>query len=190
MDYETKCISRKNIRAISTFIRKYFKIRTIRFPVMKVLDKLVDEFEDILVYEILPDDKFENNVMAFIETDDYCSYSIKIRESVYNGALEEKGDCLGFINHEISHFILMYIFGMKPIVNCNIGTNNIIPTYKSMEWQAKALCGELMIPFEKCKNRDLDYIIKVTGSSREQALYFKRNVCKTYKKKKNVLLLQ
>lgn len=184
MDYETKGISRKKIRIIARIIRKYLKIRTIRFPVMNVLEQLVVEFEDILVYEVLPDEKFDKNVMAFIETYDYCSYNIKIRESVYIGALDKKGDCLGFINHEIAHFILMHIFGMKPIINCNTGTDRCIPAYKSMEWQAKALCGELMIPYEKCMNRDLDNIIKVTGSSREQALYFKSKVCKKVKNEK------
>ena len=72
MDYETKGISRKKIRIIARIIRKYLKIRTIRFPVMNVLEQLVVDFEDILVYEVLPDEKFDKNVMAFIETYDYC----------------------------------------------------------------------------------------------------------------------
>ena len=142
MDYETKGISRDKIRIIAKILRKYFNIRTIRFPVMTILDLLVEEFEDILVYEVLPDEKFDKDVMCYIETFDYCTYTIKIRESVYIGALENKGDCLGFINHEISHFILMHICGLKPIINCKTGSNTCIPAYKSMEWQAKALCGE------------------------------------------------
>ena len=65
MDYESrKSLSRTQIRAISQFIRKVLKIKTIKFPVLKVLEKLVDKFPNNLYYRVLSDDEFETNVMA------------------------------------------------------------------------------------------------------------------------------
>lgn len=48
-----------------------------------------------------------------------------------------------------------------------------------MERQAKALCGELMIPYEVFYlNKDIDDISTRTDSSYSQARYFIKVVCK------------
>ena len=47
-----------------------------------------------------------------------------------------------------------------------------------MEWQAMALCGEIMIPYEKCKNYSFNQIVSRTYSSDEQTKYFLRWVVK------------
>ena len=182
MDYEA-CVglSRAKIRELSKFIRKVFKIKTLKFPVLKFLCILEEKYEDILYVDIEPDDYFEDNVMAYLEKEEYM-YCIHIRESVYVGAVDGKGDCLGFINHEICHFILIHIFGIgpsnpNPIYTRTVRTNPI-PKYKSMEWQAKALCGELMIPYERCKKLTFKQIVFRTGSSKEQVNYFLDKVIK------------
>ena len=181
MDYEARIgLSREKIRILSVFVRKILQVRTLKFPVLKVLDKLEILFPDNFYYVSEEDSLFEKNVPAYIEQEGENEYCIHIKQSVYDGALKGRGDCLGFINHEIAHFCLIHIFDIGP-KNIKFGNSIIysrepkegkIPPFKSMEWQAKALCGELMIPYEKCKDMSYWEIISKTKSSMEQAAYF------------------
>ena len=107
-------------------------------------------------------------------------YSIRIRETVYEKAIKGDRACLGFICHEMCHFILIHIFCIGPIlIKAENGlayarqvNDYELPYFKSMEWQAKALCGELMIPYEKCKNYSFKQIVSRTNSSDKQTEYF------------------
>lgn len=187
MDYESrKSLSRTQIRAISQFIRKVLKIKTIKFPVLKVLEKLVDKFPNNLYYRVLSDDEFETNVMAELIPEGNDFYCIRIRETVYEKAVNGDRARLGFICHEMCHFILIHIFEVGPVTYVNKSgliyarsfKDKELPRYKSMEWQAMALCGELMIPYEKCKYYSFKQIVGRTNSSNEQTRYFLRWVVK------------
>ena len=114
MDYEPCVIlGRDQIRLISKFFRKLVKVRTIRFPVLKVLDILETKFPNNLYYLIDEDDNFDSNVMAVLETEDYEHFCIRIRQSIYDKALLVDGASLGYICHEMCHFILIYVFCLK-----------------------------------------------------------------------------
>ena len=187
MDYETSTIvDRSQIRMISILFRKMFKIKTILFPVLKVLELLVNRFEKNLYYDVQEDDKFPRKVMAELVIEDTDKYCIRIRQSVFDKALNGERASLGYICHEMCHFFLIYVVGIGPKIY--IAEDNMVyartiddrttPAYKSTEWQAKALCGEVMIPYEKCKNYSLEEIISKTQSSTEQARYFINRVVK------------
>ena len=181
MDYEARIgLSREKIRILSVFVRKILQVKTLKFPVLKVLDKLELLFPENFYYVSEEDCFFEKSVPAYIEQEGPNEYCIHIKQSVYDGALKGRGDCLGFINHEIAHFCLIHIFNIGPksikfgnsIIYSREPKEGKIPPFKSMEWQAKALCGELMIPFDKCKDMSYWEIIYKTNSSGEQAAYF------------------
>lgn len=187
MDYEPRVIlGRDQIRLISKFFRKLVKVRTIKFPVLKVLDILETKFPDNLYYLIDEDANFDSNVMAVLETEDYEHFCIRMRQSVYDKALLGDGASLGYICHEMCHFILIYVFGIGPKLYTSPSGMTLAKTvtakpqkaYLSMEWQAKALCGEVMIPYERCKNYDLREIVTKTNSSYDQARYFLNYVVK------------
>ncbi|HBF67803.1 MAG TPA: hypothetical protein DDW20_00565 [Firmicutes bacterium] len=187
MDYESRLsLNRIQVREISKFARRLLKIKTVNFPVLKALEKLIDKFPKNLYYRILPDDDFETNVMAELVPDGSDVYCIKIRETVYEKAVYGDRANLGFICHEMCHFILIYIFDAGPVLYANesglVYTRKFkdkeLPRYKSMEWQAMALCGEIMIPYEKCKNYTFKQIVSRTNSSDEQTKYFLRWVVK------------
>ena len=187
MDYESRLsLSRMQIREISKFARRLLKIKTIKFPVLKALEKLIDKFSNNLYYRVLSDDEFETNVMAEIVPEGNDVYCIKIRETVYEKAVNGDRASLGYICHEMCHFILIHIFDAGPVMHVDkIGLaytrsfkDNELPRYKSMEWQAMALCGEIMIPYEKCKNYTFKQIVSRTDSSNEQTKYFLRWVVK------------
>lgn len=187
MDYESRLsLSRMQIREISKFVRKLLKIKTVKFPVLKALEMLIDKFPNNLYYRILPDDEFEVNVMAELVLEENNVYYIKIRQTVYEKAVKGDRASLGFICHEMCHFILIHIFDAGPVLYK--GENGLtyartlndkeLPRYKSMEWQAMALCGEIMIPYEKCKNYSFKQIVSITESSNEQTKYFLKWVVK------------
>ena len=52
-------------------------------------------------------------------------------------------------HYTMSHIFLFKI-GFKPIYERSFD-NNKLPAYCSVEWQAKALCAEVMIPFDESK---------------------------------------
>lgn len=181
MDYESRItLGRIQIRNIANFTRKMLKINTIKFPVLKALEKLIDKFPNNLYYQIFSDDEFERNVMAELVPEDEDFYCIRIRETVYEKAVNGDRASLGYICHEMCHFILIHIFNAGPRMYIDENEihyarrfgDNALPRCKSVEWQAKALCGEIMIPYEKCKNYSLKQIVNITKSSNEQASYF------------------
>lgn len=181
MDYEASIpLSRLQIREISKFARKMLKIKTIKFPVLKALEMLIDKFPKNLYYHVLPDSDFEPKVMADLNSEENNMYSIRIRETVYEKAIKGDRACLGFICHEMCHFILIHIFdvgpllvrGEKGLVYARRVKDFELPYCSSMEWQAMALCGELMIPYEKCWNYSFKQIVSKTNSSDKQTEYF------------------
>lgn len=183
MDYEAKIgLDRSTVRKIAYFIRKMLDIKTIKFPVLKALGKLENKFDSCLYCSVLPDTDFEYKVMAEMVPEGDNKYCIKIRQTVYNDAAQGKRSSLGFICHEMCHFILVHVFNIGPKMQENdpvfARSVNKIPAYKSMEWQAMALCGEIMIPYDECKDYTFKEIVSATESSDAQAQYFLNHVVK------------
>ena len=103
--------------------------------------------------------------MANCKANEDGGYTIVIKDSVYDGAYRcGSGACLGFICHELCHVFLFFI-GFTPIFEISF-ENNILPAYCSVEWQAKALCGELMIPYEESKGLTSKEIQRKYGVSK------------------------
>lgn len=148
MDYETKPTSRKDIRRFAPIMREVFNIPpTGRFPVLEVLDKIPDVFNGSN-YVIVEDHELPPRTMAQCTPNDAGGFTIEIKKSVYMGAYKKHiGAFLGFICHEICHLFLFYI-GFVPIYARSF-EDGTLPAYRSVEWQAKALCGEVMIPFSE-----------------------------------------
>ncbi len=171
MDYETKPLTRKEIRKLVPYYRELFDAPASGpFPVLEALEKIPDVFKGSN-YEIVEDDELKPNVMAQCSPNESGGFTIKIKESVYVGAYEKNvGAFLGFINHEICH-VFLFSVGFTPVYKCSFG-NNTIPAYRSVEWQAKALNGEVMIPYDECKNMSKKDIIKNYHVSKSFVNYF------------------
>lgn len=177
MDYKTKPLTRREIRALAPYYRELFDVpATGPFPVLKALEKLPDVFEGSN-YEVVEDKDLEPKVMAQCSPNEIGGFTIKIKESVYQGAYENGvGAFLGFINHEMCHVFLFEI-GYTPIYERSF-ENNTIPAYRSVEWQAKALDGEVMIPYEECKDMSESEIEEKYHVSKSFAKYYKKNLKK------------
>ena len=148
MDNETKPTSRDDLRRYSVYFRKLFDVpETGPFPVLEALDKVSEVFEGSN-YTIVEDKQLPPQTMAQCSPNDLGGFTIEIKESVYKGAYEHNvGALLGFICHEICHVFLFEI-GFTPIYARSLEKGEI-PAYRSVEWQAKALCAEVMIPYEE-----------------------------------------
>lgn len=148
MDYQTKPTSRCDLRKYAKIFRRLFNVpQTGAFPVLEILDRISDVFEGSNC-EIVEDGKMPPQTMARCVPNSNGGFTIEIKESVYTGAYEKKiGAFLGFICHEICHVFLFYA-GFTPLFERSF-KNNELPAYCSVEWQAKALCAEVMIPYDE-----------------------------------------
>lgn len=158
MDYLTNPTSRKDLRRLATYLRKLFDVSLSgEFPVLMSLERIGDVFKNCKC-EVVEDNKLPPKTMARCFQNDDGGFTIEIKESVYVGAYEKGiGACLGFICHEICHVFLFKI-GFVPIYERSFDDNKL-PAYCSVEWQAKALCAEVMIPFDESKGMSRKAII-------------------------------
>ena len=147
MDYKTKPTSRKDLRRYAKFVRRLFDVpETGPFPVLQALDRVSDVFKDCS-YAVVEDRSLPPQTMCRCVPNNMGGFIIEIKQSVYDGAYEKGiGAFLGFICHEICHIFLFKI-GFVPLYERSF-EDNTIPAYCSVEWQAKALCGELTIPYD------------------------------------------
>lgn len=167
MDYLTKPNTRKGIRALSKVFRYIFDVgENEKFPVLDALEKLHDKFPNA-DWEVVPDDELPKNVPASCDFND-GNFLIRIKETVYKGAYEnEIGGYRNHIVHEICH-VFLYNIGYIPIMQRSFN-NGIIKPYESVEWQAKALCGEVMMPYFATMNMTVDEIVSTYAVSEASA---------------------
>jgi len=165
MDYQTKPTSRNDLRHYSRFLRRLFDVpATGPFPVLEALDKISDVFEGCN-YIIVEDSKLPKRTMARCVPNDIGGFTIEIKESIYSGAYKKRiGAYLGFICHEVCHVFLFNI-GFIPIYERSFADKEI-PAYCSVEWQAKALCAEVMIPYNESRGMGTKAIVDYYHVSR------------------------
>ena len=159
MDYETKPTSRFDLRRYAKLLRELFDVeQTGPFPVLSALERIPEVFEGS-GFLIVEDDKLPPQTMARCILNDDNGFTIEIKESVYVGAYEKQiGAFLGFICHEICHVFLFKI-GFTPVFSRSFAEGEM-PAYCSVEWQAKALCAEVMIPYEESQGMKLEKLMK------------------------------
>lgn len=164
-DYVVESISRKDLRRYAFQIRKLLHLENnIYFPIVQLLELLPEIFEDFS-YEIVEDTKLPSNVHADTEI---LQKHIRIKNSVYEGACNGNGRDRMTVAHEISHFLLLCVSGLKLERNFTRGQ---LKAYNDPEWQAKALAGELMCAMHLIKNMPLNDIIKECGVSESAGKY-------------------
>lgn len=175
MDYRTNSATRKDIRLLSRLMRKMFGYNNSEriYPLL-LLDRLKDVFPGTN-WEVVEDNELPENVAAECVPDVNWNFKIKIKESVYDKAYSyDDGASNDHIVHEICHIFLFKI-GYMPIVTREY-KNCELRCYESVEWQAKALCGEFMIPYEETINMDRNEIKKRYGVSSSQSYYREKKI--------------
>ena len=147
MDYKTKPTSREELRGIARFVRKLFKCKNkYRFDVMDAFERIPSVIPAVTCL-VVEDDEIEGDVPARCVPDFEGHYTIEVKSSIYDGAAEGIGGYRAHILHEICHAILC-LLGFTPILDRAFKNNELKP-FESMEWQAKALCGEILMTYEE-----------------------------------------
>ena len=170
MDYLTKPTSRWKLRRLAPVFRQLFDVdEDSKFPVLDALERVRDVFRGCW-YEIVNDSDLPADTPAQCKLIEDESFIIQIKQSVYDGAyLYDIGAFRGHILHEIVH-VFLYKIGFTPVYTRSF-ENEEIPAYRSVEWQTKALTGEIMMPYHATRGMCRSDIMQRYGVSKGFALY-------------------
>ena len=169
MDFLTKPIKRELIRELASAFRKVFGYDNYYFDVIEVLERLPVMFDDVIVV-IAPMSDPDVAKVPGTSYIDNGQFVIKIREDVYEGAYYyDIGGYRMHIMHEICH-ALLFMLGYSPKFDRAFKNESLNP-YESIEWQAKALAGEILIPYGKTKGLSVDEIMDLCKVSRDAAIF-------------------
>lgn len=82
---------------------------------------------------------------------------IRIREDVYNAAVQGQGLARAVVAHECGHLLLHQDI---PVAMARREATKELPAYKSSEWQANAMAGALLMPASKIIDLDPHEIVE------------------------------
>jgi hypothetical protein len=173
-------LSRKKTRAIAKFIRSLLGINELYADVPKMLENMTKEFTDFN-YEIVEDEELpEGDYGTFIPNYETNQHVVKIPNRVYLAACSN-GSTSGrdrmTIVHEIAHYFLIIYFKYKPIEKFGRGK---VPRAKDPEWQAMAVAGEIMMPFNETEHiKEPNKLMEMCGVSFDAAYYRINKYAKT-----------
>lgn len=173
-------LSRKKARAIANFIRGLLGINELYVDVPRMLENMTREFPDFN-YEIVEDEELPESVYGtFIPNYETNQPVVKIPNRVYVAACNN-GSTSGrdrmTIVHEIAHYFLIIYFKFKPIEKLGRGRPS---KSKDPEWQAMAVAGEILMPFEETVHMIDPYeLAKKCGVSYDAASYRINKYAKT-----------
>lgn len=173
-------LSRKKARAIANFIRGLLGINELYVDVPRMLENMTREFPDFN-YEIVEDEELPESVYGtFIPNYETNQSVVKIPNRVYLAACNN-GSTSGrdrmTIVHEIAHYFLIIYFKFKPIEKLGRGRPS---KSKDPEWQAMAVAGEILMPFEETVHMIDPYeLVKKCGVSYDAANYRINKYAKT-----------
>ncbi|KAA0791764.1 ImmA/IrrE family metallo-endopeptidase [Bacillus sp. BPN334] len=138
--YVANPTSRKGIRELANTLRSIMDMEYEEyFPIVDFLELGLTELFKDFEYEIVSIDEMVGKYgVTYPEKN-----LIRLREDVYEGAIDGRARDRFTVAHEIGHFI-MHSPGKIELAR----TQNIesIPAYKDPEWQANTFAGELLAP--------------------------------------------
>jgi Zn-dependent peptidase ImmA (M78 family) len=159
-------VNRQNLRAIAEIVRKKMGYNNVLyFPIMQLLEHKMPTWFEGFHYEVVLLSDFPSNIHA--ETD-IKEKVIRIREDVYNGAVNNVGRDRMTIAHEIAHYILLVVNGVKLYRSFQ---DSKPVAYRDPEWQAKALAGEILCGSHLIKGMPAYLIEQKCGISEKAAEY-------------------
>lgn len=169
MDYLTKPITRAELREIASIFRQMYNApSTGMFPVLEALELFPTIFKGSS-WEVVENTEMPASLPAECIVNIDGTFTIKIRQETYDGARKGIGAFRNHIVHELCHSFL-YFLGYTPVMQRSFG-NGEISCYCSSEWQAKALCGEVMMPYEESMDMEYAELINYYGVSKGSAWY-------------------
>ncbi|MCK9622901.1 MAG: ImmA/IrrE family metallo-endopeptidase [Methylobacter sp.] len=141
--YQVPAMQRVQIRDVAKNIRRINKEMTGQdapfFPIVQFLDVTLTKHMEDFILEILDEDEM-GDAHGMTYPDEHL---IQVRSDVYKQACRHQGRDRMTLAHELGHYVLHSNIGMA-----RMAPVELIKPWRSSEWQAKALAGELLIPVE------------------------------------------
>lgn len=164
MNYKTNAKGRRDIRKLAVEWKKQLGVEKLLYlPVVEIYEILPIIYPG-LTTEIVEDSAFPKGKFAETEVG---SKTIRLRQSVYDGACKGKGFERMTIMHEVGHFEMIANSPIKLYREAN----GPIVAYEDPEWQAKCFAGEVMIDKRLVKNMRPQEIALQCGVSLQAAEY-------------------
>lgn len=153
-------VKRIQLRDLAVHIRETLKLQNeLRFPVLFFLETYMPLMFEGFHFEIVEKEELGNEIHAQTDIVNRC---IKIREDVYEGAVKRVGRDRMTVAHEIAHYVLLVVCGLK-FNRCF--EEKVMKPYEDPEWQAKALAGELLCPAHLIRRMTAEEIARQCGVS-------------------------
>ena len=147
--YKVKPLSRDNIRKIAKKIRAICGIEDRQqFPVIEFLEFILEKFG--YIYDICPKSELQSEYAKTIP----AQKVVKIREDVYERAIQGRPRDIFTIAHEIGHALLHD--NLQEIALARNDEN--IKAFEKPEWQANTFAGELIAPSDTLEGLDVEEI--------------------------------
>jgi len=159
-------IQRIRLRAISVKLRELSGYSDeLYFPIVKFVEHKMPKLFRGFNLEIKEKAYFSPNTHGETSVEEQV---IRIREDVYIGAINGNGRDRMTMAHEVGHYVLLVAKGIKFYRTFE---ETEIEAFRDPEWQAKALAGELLCPFNLIKGMTASQIAKDCGVSNPAAQY-------------------
>jgi hypothetical protein len=157
--YRVEPKSRENIRSIAHRIRRFYGWEDKTYiPVVELLERLC-EFSPSFYYEVIDDSDWLWKEHAWT---DVTNGHVLIKQSVYDGAFDEKKRDRMTIAHEIGHYVMHHLGNVRMET---VYTFQKLESYEDPEWQAKCFAGELLMPYHWLHLLQPDEIERMCGVS-------------------------
>lgn len=162
MEYIAKPMSRKDIRIIASIVRKLQNSGTsLYFDIMGFLEHTLPT--------LIPNFTLSVGTMAEMGPCHGLTFpdrnEIKLREDVYQGALDGSGRDRLTAAHELFHFL---VHSKESVAFARKGSGDMA-LYMDPEWQADAFGGELLVPFKLAADLSIEEISAKCGVSMQAA---------------------
>ncbi|MFR0599759.1 ImmA/IrrE family metallo-endopeptidase [Lactobacillus equicursoris] len=166
--YEGEAKSRVQIRQEANELKKLLGISSsqLYIDVTRVLEEVCSYYG--YDYDILEDSFFEPGEHAKTDT---LNHIIKLKESVYYGAVNNNGIDRFTIAHEIYHLLKH-----QPHELVLYTKDYDMPIYCNPEWQAECFGAELLMPYMKIKDMTIEQIIDECEVTPSAAWYQKNHI--------------
>lgn len=175
--YVAKPLSRCDIRCVARVFQKLMG-NEYCFDIIKFLEHKLPKIDPEFTLEIVEDTELFGAYAAA------CPYEhlIKVRESVYEGAIKGNGRDRFTLCHELGHYIFH-----KPENVIFLRADRDIETYRDPEWQANTFAGELLVPVHAAMEYPIEDIVQRCCVSYTVAEIQKKSVLKTKKSHQTAL---
>lgn len=165
--YKTS-LYRANPQSRAEIEKKAYKLRELLGIVKDLWVDVIHILENVMP---ILDEKFYLDIVADRELDAHArafpdGHTIRIRESVYDGARQGFGRDRYTVIHEIYHFIWHESAAISLARN-----PDEVPRYENPEWQADVFAGAFLMPRHLIEGKTEDQIMCECGVSRSAARY-------------------